>query len=284
MNGKKKTVIGVLIAFCICLIGTLLLFFARNAYFKEISLAEFEAILNDGGNAIVYYGQESCGECSVVEPLVKDAAKKEKIKVKYLDADKINDSSNLKKLGIEMTPTMAVIKNGEVKVYEELDRAKISNILKNLDGTYVDRPSGLAEISYEQVMEKMTSGADFILYIGRPDCRDCQKFHPIVEEYTGTEDASGLYYMNIKEFRDKSRAENASDEDVRFYKELTERFDIKWVPSVYHIVDGTISSKYEFLDKAYYEIEDEKEKEKVVDEYVSNFYAWMGDSNQTTCD
>lgn len=276
----RKIILGVIGIVCACIAGILIVVFWMNPYFKEISLSDFEKIVNNGEKAIVYYGQDCCGECQVVRPIVEDLAKENKFKVKYLDADKLSDSSFLKQYAIEMTPTLVVINDGEVKAYEELSKETIESILRNPYGSFTDRPNGLVEIPYDLVTEKMNSGSEFILYIGRPDCRDCQKFHPIVEEYVDSEGGSGLYYMNIKDFRDKSKAENAKEEDVQFYKNLTDKFEITWVPCVCHIVNGKIESKYEFLSKAYYEIEDEKEKEKVVEDYVSQFVLWMTENNR----
>ena len=131
------------------------------------------------------------------------------------------------------------------------------------------------EISISDFEKIVNSGEKAIVYYGQDCCRDCQKFHPIVEEYVDSENGSGLYYFNIKDFRDRSKAEDAKEADIQFYKDLTDKFDISWVPCVCHIVNGKIESKYEFLSKEYYEIEDETEKEKVVEEYVTQFVLWM---------
>jgi len=279
MGRNKKIIWRVIVLACVCIVVILIFAFWMNPYFKEISISDFEKIVTNGEKAIVYYGQDCCGECQAVRPIVEDLARDSKIKVKYLDADKLSDSSLLKRYAIEMTPTLVIINNGEVKAYEELSKESIERIISNPYGSYLDRPEGLVEISYELVTEKLNSDADFILYIGRTDCRDCQKFHPIVEEFVDSESGSGLYYMNIKDFRDKSKAENAKEEDVQFYKNLMDKFEITWVPCVCHIVNGKIESKYEFLSKDYYEIEDENEKEKVVEDYVSQFILWMKEFN-----
>ena len=40
--------------------------------------------------------------------------------------------------------------------------------------------SGINEITYEQLQDKLDSDELFVLYIGRPACGDCREFEPIL--------------------------------------------------------------------------------------------------------
>ena len=68
---------------------------------------------------------------------------------------------------------------------------------------------GIENINYEKLTQNLNSNVKFILYIGRPDCGDCQEFYPILEEYIENHEGSGIYYLNIKDFRDRAKAESA---------------------------------------------------------------------------
>lgn len=58
---------------------------------------------------------------------------------------------------------------------------------------------GIQTIPYEELNELLNDDVTFLLYIGRPDCGDCQEFYPVLEEYVKQHDGTGLYYLNIKE-------------------------------------------------------------------------------------
>lgn len=247
---------------------------------KEISYDKFTDLMSNNEYSIVYYGQEDCGACKSILPLVKEKSRELNIDVMYLDADSIKDSSELEKNNIKYAPSIIILDNGDVRVYDDINAENIDDVLLEYEHSIVDRPMGLNEISYDDLMQKMDLNYDMILYIGREDCRDCQKFHPIIEEYLDKENNAGAYYFSVKSFRDKSIGDDAKDEDVKFYEELKKEFDIQWVPSVYHIVNGKIISKYEFLSKQYYEIEDEQERDSAEKEFIDNFYKWYGIESQ----
>ena len=197
----------------------------------------------------------------------------------YLDADEIKNTDYLDNLGIKYTPTIIVIDKGNVNIYEDLDYNLVYNILSGTNDTKIDRPVGLVEISDEQLEDKMNSNTDFVVYIGRSDCRDCEKFHPIVENFVSTNNNYGLYYFNAKALRDNSLNSNATTSDIDMYNNFKTKYDVQWFPSVYHIINGKIKTKYEYLDEKYYEIIDEEEKQKIIDKYEKEFIEWIHKCN-----
>lgn len=114
---------------------------------------------------------------------------------------------------------------------------------------------------------------DFILYIGREDCQDCQKFGPILEDYL-RKNSGGVYYLSLKEYREKAKREGALEEDIKKYEEIMGRYDVDWVPTLLHIRNGIRVSRYKFLDQEYGELTEQKKKE-YEDEYILRFYEWM---------
>lgn len=140
-----------------------------------------------------------------------------------------------------------------------------------------DQVVGLQEINYEELKEKLEKKEEFIIYIGRPDCTDCKEFLPILQEYLDKHENTGLYYVNIKAFRDAATKEDASNEEIEFYESIREMLHFNWTPTLHHIVDGKFVSTYTYLDKAYYEIEDSKKQEEVKEKFKQEFYNWMED-------
>lgn len=114
----------------------------------------------------------------------------------------------------------------------------------------------------------------FIVYIGRSDCKDCQAFQPILQEYLDKHQGTYLYHLDIKEYRDASRKENASSQEIEFYDNIYETFDIDWVPSLVLMNKNQVISKYQYLDEDYYELSS-KEKKLKQEEYQEEFVTWM---------
>ena len=119
--------------------------------------------------------------------------------------------------------------------------------------------SGINEITYEQLQDKLDSDELFVLYIGRPDCGDCREFEPILNSYLEENEGTYLYYFNIKEIRDASS------------KEL----GIKWTPVLKLVNKGETISEYTYLSEEYYEIKGSKKKEQAKEKYIDDFKDWM---------
>ena len=108
--------------------------------------------------------------------------------------------------------------------------------------------SGINEITYEQLQDKLDSDELFVLYIGRPDCGDCREFEPILNSYLEENEGTYLYYFNIKEIRDASKKEDATKEEKKLYENIS---------------------------KEYYEIKGSKKKEQAKEKYIDDFKDWM---------
>ncbi len=135
--------------------------------------------------------------------------------------------------------------------------------------------NGIQSINYEKLTQNLNSDVKFILYIGRPDCGDCQEFYPILEEYVQENPRTGIYYLNIKDFRDKAKAKDATQEEKDFYDNLYKELHFDWTPSIHIIENGKFLKTYQFLDEDYFEIKDrEKQKEKK-QEFIHEFYKFM---------
>ena len=121
---------------------------------------------------------------------------------------------------------------------------------------------GIENINYEKLTQNLNSNVKFILYIGRPDCGDCQEFYPILEEYIENHEGSGIYYLNIKDFRDRAKAESATKEEKDFYDNLS---------------NGKFIKTYQYLDEDYIEIKDREKQKAKRQEFLDQFQVFMDD-------
>lgn len=135
--------------------------------------------------------------------------------------------------------------------------------------------NGIEEIHYEKLIQNLNSNVKFILYIGRPDCGDCQEFYPILEEYINNHEGSGIYYLNIKEFRDRSRSEDASQQEKDFYENLYEELHFDWTPTIHIIENGKFIDTYQYLDEDYIEMNDRKKQIERRQEFLDAFEKFM---------
>lgn len=133
----------------------------------------------------------------------------------------------------------------------------------------------IKEIQYTELKKLMKEDVSFMLYLGRPDCGDCQAFKPILEDYLNKHPNEGVYYLNIKAYRDASLKEDATKEEKEFYKNLYKTFDFNWTPTLEVISKGSVQSKYQYLDEDYYAIKDRSQQIKKKKEFIQEFKVFM---------
>ncbi|OJG96980.1 hypothetical protein RV18_GL001329 [Enterococcus termitis] len=85
---------------------------------ESITEEKIMTAINEKRDLIVYYGKDSCGACRVFQPVLTEAIKTTQKKVYFLDGDNFSTKKFSEKYNITGTPTMIVIKNGEVLRFE----------------------------------------------------------------------------------------------------------------------------------------------------------------------
>lgn len=134
---------------------------------------------------------------------------------------------------------------------------------------------GIENIQYEKLIQNLNSNVKFILYIGRPDCGDCQAFYPILEEYVHSHEGTGIYYFNIKEFRDQAKSKDATEEEKEFYEKLYEELHFDWTPTIHVISNGKFIDTYQYLDEDYFKIKDRNEQKEKRQDFLNEFQEFM---------
>ena len=115
----------------------------------------------------------------------------------------------------------------------------------------------IIEINYDDVLKKINQKEDFVLYIGRPDCKDCQEFE--------------LYF---KEYRDQANSQEATKKEKSRYNQMRKKLDFSWTPTLKLVINGKFVDQYTFLDEDYYSLPSKKQKEKKRD-YIDKLSSWL---------
>ena len=138
-----------------------------------------------------------------------------------------------------------------------------------------ERVEGIVNITYEELTDKINNNVDFILYIGRSDCGDCIEFEPLITNHLNGHPSLGVYYLDVKEFRDQANSENATDQQKEFFKNIYKTLDFDWTPTLQHRRGDKVLTKITYLSMDYYEIEDEKLQEQEKEENLKEIYSWL---------
>ena len=143
------------------------------------------------------------------------------------------------------------------------------------DDYEVKRCTGIQELAYEEVAYNIENNVDFILYIGRSDCKDCIEFHPLLENYLEENEDLGVYYLDVKVLRDKAFSEDASQEVKDFFENIYDVLEFDWTPTLQHRQGKQIKTSITYLSMDYYDIEDESKKELEKEKNLNEIYEWI---------
>ena len=136
---------------------------------------------------------------------------------------------------------------------------------------------GIQSIQYEELIQNLNKNVTFMIYIGRPDCGDCQQFYPVLEEYIQSHPNTGIFYLNIKAFRDQAKKEDATKEEKDFYENLYQELHFDWTPTIHIISNGRFIKTYQYLDEDYFQIKDRNEQKQKRQEFLDEFQKFMDD-------
>lgn len=130
-------------------------------------------------------------------------------------------------------------------------------------------------MTYEAYQDKIQQGQTFIVYIGRYTCPYCKVISPVLEKEKERIDSQiPFYYFNVINYKqailDKEEGAEARWDNIK------EAIGFKYIPCVLYYKQGKLESGFfEFVGKEYFEIEDEKEKVKLVEEATLNLEEWL---------
>lgn len=129
----------------------------------------------------------------------------------------------------------------ETEVGTAIDNTVSDNIRFYREYPAVDMDNIYYYTNYDEVVQLLTKGTG-IVFFGFPACPYCQVYAPVLAEVAKERGADKIYYLNIKEMRDKNTDEYKKIVEVLSdYLEKDENGNKRlYVPDTYFVKGGTI--------------------------------------------
>jgi len=197
------------------------------------------------------------------------------------------------------------------KEYEEYNGKTIGETKYEYPTVEIDKDNAIKYASYDEVLELLTDGTG-VIYLGYSKCPWCRSAVPALLEAADEVGIEEIYYINMENERDEIKVKEDGTlelvkEGTEGYKKLLKRLDNIldeytltdvhgntvstnekriYVPLVIFVRDGEIvgyhldtveSQKNPFAGL------DKKQKNELMDIYVSNMHKVLGDVCDTSC-
>lgn len=121
------------------------------------------------------------------------------------------------------------------------DKKELTQKNEKLESSYSRTYDYLNSITIDNFNKLVTDDGTILVYIGRPDCGDCQLFEPMFEKLiTEKELGDKITYLNIKKFRENN---------VEEWNTFKSKFDFSQTPAIINIKDGIVLDKIEWNEK-----------------------------------
>lgn len=129
----------------------------------------------------------------------------------------------------------------ETEVGTAIDNTVSDNIRFYREYPAVDTQNVYYYSDYDEVVQVLNNGTG-IVFFGFPACPYCQVYAPVLDEVAKERGAEKIYYLNIKEMRDKNTDEYKKIVEILSdYLEIDENGEKRlYVPDTYFVKDGKI--------------------------------------------
>lgn len=125
--------------------------------------------------------------------------------------------------------------NSTEKTSSEVTVEETSEVITNEAGEVSEENSDrLDNISKGDFKKKISSQENFWIYVGRPNCPDCQKYYPRLEKYLEDNNLKLLYFNTKVKVSQK-------EEMVEFLNDL----GVDEVPAILEIKNGKVEKIYD---------------------------------------
>lgn len=129
--------------------------------------------------------------------------------------------------------------NSTEKTSSEVTVEETSEVITNEAGeVYEENSDRLDNISKGDFKKKISSQENFWIYVGRPNCPDCQKYYPRLEKYLEDNNLKLLYFNTKVKVSQK-------EEMVEFLNDL----GVDEVPAILEIKNGKVEKIYDMQKK-----------------------------------
>lgn len=113
---------------------------------------------------------------------------------------------------------------------------------KKLQDSKVEAPEiyhYLNSLTIPNFEKKVSDKEDFIAYVGRPNCGDCQLFEPQFITLINDYDTDNMWYINVKKLR---------EDNLEKWAVFKEQYGFTQTPAIIHFSNGSIQDMIEWQD------------------------------------
>ena len=104
-------------------------------------------------------------------------------------------------------------------------------------GSYTEIYSYLDSITADTFREKNSKNENFLVYVGRDTCIDCNEFDPLLIDYLKSKPFRiNLYYLNTKSIHENEES----------WRKFKEKYSIKYTPTFAEFNHGKLVDKIEW--------------------------------------
>ena len=122
-------------------------------------------------------------------------------------------------------------KNEYTNLNIQQNTTEISNQVSNEDSSF------LVNLTQEDIQQKILIEEDLWIYVGRPNCPDCQRLYPNLIEYL-EQVQKNIFYFNTKVKTSKKQA----------MTEFLANYDVTEIPTIMHFYKGKLKELYDMQE------------------------------------
>lgn len=97
----------------------------------------------------------------------------------------------------------------------------------------------LNSLTISNFEKKVSNKDDFTVYVGRPDCGDCQLFEPQFITIINDHNTDKMWYINVKKIR---------EDNLEEWNVFKKQYGFTQTPAIIHFSDGSIQDMIEWQD------------------------------------
>ncbi len=192
MNKSVKIIIGVVLGVLLIVGLFFLSSLAGSKNFKEISYNEYQNLIKESGNYVVYIGNKDSDALKTL----KEFTSENNVQVKYVISSNLTTEERQEVFSGDETEKLIFINKGKEDTYAS-DFSKFSLTNEFINQNILENT--LVEVDIDNYLKLIKSKGNHIVFIGRETCSWCQKYKPVMKNVAKDNNIT-LYYIDTDKF------------------------------------------------------------------------------------
>lgn len=192
MNKSVKIIIGVVLGVLLIVGLFFLSSLAESKNFKEISYNEYQNLIKESGNYVVYIGNKDSDALKTL----KEFTSENNVQVKYVISSNLTTEERQEVFSGDETEKLIFINKGKEDTYTS-DFSKFSLTNEFINQNILENT--LVEVDIDNYLKLIKSKGNHIVFIGRETCSWCQKYKPVMKSAAKDYNIT-LYYIDTDKF------------------------------------------------------------------------------------